>query len=155
MSKVAEFLRNPVFRALAGAALCFGAGFGSYRAILEIAHLDTVPKDSYVLKQDLIGRVIGVEALAEIEHLVEIGEKLSGNVNDSRTWLLRTVTFVHEVKLEQDTTVGNTKMSTVEKDIRWSLEDPSVESQVQKTLGVLQGLRSAFRARVPANQRQH
>lgn len=154
MSRLTDQLRNPVVQLLTAVVVGFTAGMASYRTILEVAHLDCVSEDSYVLKQDMAGRLIGVEALAEIDHLVELGEKLGGNLDDSQIWLLRTLTFIHEINLEQDATLDGVRMSSVEKDIRWAMTDPSVASQVQKTLGILQGLRAAFRARVPTAQRR-
>jgi hypothetical protein len=126
----------------------FIAGFVAYSKIVEISGEVLVGKDSYILKKDLVGTILKSEAISEIDHLIEIGQKIYKNDDDTRIWLMRVMGFIHGLNLEKDTNWNGTKMSSIEADIRYALTDTSLENQRQKTLGVLLGFRSAFQTSV-------
>lgn len=126
----------------------FGAGFGAFRLIIEIANLEIVPKDCCIPKEELVGKILKAEAIREIDYLIEIGEDVKNNDTETRTWLSRVLAFIHGLDLEKDSEWDGVPMAAVEADIRYVFLDPSIEIQRQKTLGILQGFKAAFQTRV-------
>lgn len=149
MAKLKDLIEhNLVISVLALLLAGFIAGIAVYNGILQISNQETVVKNSYVLKRDLAGTVLRNEAVREIEHLIEQGQNIKDDHDKTRIWLLRTLIFIHQIHLEKDATWKGQIMSTVEADIRWAITDPSVDAQAQKTIGILEGLRSALLTRV-------
>lgn len=140
---------NIVVVFLGAVVVAFVAGVGTYPFILKTAELDVVRKGSYVLKADLRWRVLTPEATREIVRLIEVGETLKTDDSRIHAWLLESRTFVHELGLEKDSEWKGRKVSNAEQNMLWAIEDPSLELQVQKTLGVFRGLRAAFSSTVP------
>ena len=126
----------------------FGVGFGAFRAIVEIANQEIVPKNCCISKDKIVGNILKTEAIQEIEHLIEIGQSVKDNEPETRTWLMRVLAFIHGLNLEKDSDWSGHPMSAVEADIRYALLDPSLEVQRQETLGILEGFKSAFQTRV-------
>jgi hypothetical protein len=129
-------------------AAVFGGGFGAYRALLEATNQETVIKGSYVLKSDLVGTILKNEAVSEIDHLIEIGQSLGNDDAKTRIWLMQVLAFIQGLDLPRDWEWQGLKVSAIEGDIRYALEDPSIPIQAQKTLGVLKGFRAALQSRV-------
>ena len=125
-----------------------GAGYGSYRAFLEATNQQPVIRGSYILKSELANGLLRTEAVREIEHLIETGNELGSDTGKITVWLLQVLAFIHGIDLEQDSAWQGQRMSAVEADIRWALQDPSVTTQAQKTLGILKGFRQALLTRV-------
>ena len=137
--------RNPTVVFLSFIITAFGAGYWWYGETLRTAKLEAVPKDSYVLKADLIGgKFVAVKVLREINYLIDVGQNLGEDQDKALNWLSRTVTFVHEVGLAKDSLWEGQQVSSVERDMRLASTDSSVESRVQKTLGILQGFQAAL-----------
>lgn len=153
-----DLVASPVFglllRLLTLLLLAYSGGLATYKGILEIAKLDTVREDSYILKKDIPGNTILLkQAISEIDHLIENGGLLGNDASKINEWLQEVLTFVQELPLEKDFTwqespwQGQT-MSRAEANIRWALQDTSLVVQGQKTRGVLKGLKAALSARV-------
>jgi hypothetical protein len=123
------------------------AGAGLLEFVHKEAQLDVVPHGSYTLNKDIEGRLLRRDAAREITGLIDIGEALKSDDPRIHRWLLAVRIFVHELGLEKDSEWEGRKVSTEEETLRWAILDPSLDVQVQKTLGVLYGLRAAFSSR--------
>lgn len=149
--KMADFRKiietNLVIFFLATLAAGFLAGWNAYTAVLTATNQVTVIKDTFTLNKDLAGRILRSEAVQEIDYLIEAGKSI-GNDSQKRVWLSQVLSFVHGIELEKDFEWHSLKVSATEADIRYAFEDPSLDVQVQKTLGVLKGLRGAMQTRV-------
>jgi len=142
-------LSNSIVWAILGfLVLGFCSGVLAYRWLLDITNQETVVKGSYILKRDLAGTVVEQEAVKEIKHLIELAQNMGDDTAKATTWLLRVRAFIHGVQFERDATYEGQTMSTYEMDIRWAQTDISVHVQVQKTLGILQGLAAALQTRI-------
>lgn len=126
----------------------FFAGYSAYAKVVETSGQVLVGKGEYTLNIDRVGTILKTEAIVEIDHLIEIGQSIKNNEEESTVWLMRVVAFIHGLNLEKDSEWKGRPMSAIETDIRYVLLDPSIEVQRQKTLGVLLGFRAAFRTQV-------
>jgi hypothetical protein len=126
----------------------FGAGIGAYRGLLEITNQETVIKGSYIPRSELAGTILKNEAVREIDYLIDIGQSLGNDEAKTRVWLMQVLAFIHGIQLEKDSEWQGQPMSAIEVDIRYALEDPLIEIQAQKTLGILKGFRAALQTRV-------
>lgn len=126
----------------------FMAGFFAYEKIVEITGEELVIPDSYILKKDIVGKLLRIEAISEIDHLIEIGSSNINNENATRIWVMRVLSFVHGLNLEKDSKMNGIAMSTIEADIRCANQDPSFEKQRQKILGILLGFKSAYQKEI-------
>lgn len=139
---------KPIYYVLSTLIIGFLAGLGAYRFIVETSGQVLLGKSDYILKKDLIGTILKTEAVSEIEHLIEVGCNLNNNQNDTITWLMRVLAFIHGLNLEKDSEWNQRPMAAVESDIRYALLDKSIERQRQKVLGILQGFKAAFRTQI-------
>lgn len=147
-----EVIRNhPAMWVLASLVSGFVAGFGAYKAILTVGAHEVVRKGSYVLKSEIVGRLLRSESLQEIDHLIELGEKIDANVrNDAETYMLRVHTFVHHLNLGDDAEYGN--RSFAEESIDHTIRDiPNLggparplEEKIARIVGVLKGIRAGL-----------
>lgn len=126
----------------------FIAGFITYGTIVDVSGQVLLIKDSYVLKKDIVGRLLRIEAISETDHLIEIGSSNINNENATRIWVMRVLAFIHCLNLEKDSELNGIKMSATEADIRYILQDPSFENQRQKILGILLGFKSAYKTEI-------
>lgn len=140
---------HPLVILFSTAAVAFGIGLTAYQLVLEAADLDVVREGTYTLNKDLEGRLIRRDAVREVVRLIDVGEALETDNSSIHAWLLESRTFVHELGLEKDSEWDGQKVATIERNMLWAVQDSSVELQVQKTLGVLRGLRAAFSSREP------
>ena len=108
-------------------------------------------KGSYVPLNRIAGTIVAREAVGEIKHLIELAQGVGDDPAKATTWLLRVRAFIHGVEFAKDAIYEGQQMSTYEKDIRWAQTDPSVQVQVQKTLGILQGLAAALQTRIDSS----
>jgi len=125
------------------------AGYVYYqKIIIDDTGRELVVKNCCIPKENLVGTILKTEAIVEIDHLIEIGQSIKNNEEESTVWLMRVVAFIHGLNLEKDSEWKGHPMPAIEADIRYVLLDPSIEVQRQKTLGVLLGFRAAFRTQV-------
>jgi hypothetical protein len=145
---------HPVLWVLSTLVVGFVAGFGAYRAILGVGSLETVRKGSYVLKSDIVGRLLRAESLRELGHLIELGEKMDTSATkDAETYMLRVHTFVHYLDLEKDAEYGN--RSFAEESIDHIIRDiPNtgtgprpIPEKIARIVGALKGLQSSLVSR--------
>ena len=150
----ARIEKNLVFFFLTTVVAGFGAGLTFYGTVLGIANMESVAKNSYILKEELAGKILKKEAVREIEHLIEIGEKLNSE-EERNIWLFRVFAFIHVIELERDIIWQGEdgwkgqKVSAIEGDILYAFSDSSKNEQVQKILGILQGLKSGIETMGP------
>ena len=100
-----------------------------------------------------MGKLLRSEALLELDHLVELGEKMDGRKQaDAENFMTRVHTFVHYLDLPIWVEVGGEKSSFAEKQIDWIIRDipnrglpprPNPE-KIMKIVGILKGLRSSL-----------
>lgn len=149
-----DLIKNdPVFWFLAAIVTGFIAGFGAYRAIIAVGAHELVRKGSYILKSDIVGKLLRSEALQQLDHLVELGEKLDGTKqSDAENFMTRVHTFVHYLDLPKEIEIGGDKFSFAEKQIDYIIRDipnsgqpprPNPE-KIFRIGGVLKGLRSSL-----------
>lgn len=138
--------KQPVVAFFGALVVGFTAGIEAYRYFLNITNQETVIKNTWVLKSEVTGTLLRNEAVREIDHLIENGEKLNKD-EETAKWLLQTLTFVQYINLDKNIVdEKGQKMSAVEANIRYAQTFQSIKVQVQKTLGVLKGFRSALSA---------
>lgn len=158
----ASIKQHPVIVFLTAIVTGFIAGVSAYHFILSVAQLEVVQKDTYIMKSDVVGKVLRHEAIREIGRLIERGEELnsseSQNINRTKkidSYMLRVHTFTHYLNLPPVEELGGQKYSFVEKRIDHIIRDipntgqtpAPLEQKVSRIIGVLQGLRSSFSAR--------
>jgi hypothetical protein len=150
-SSLKDQLESVPWTVLVALTTGFVAGAGGFNWGLDAFNQDIVAKDTYVLKQDLAGSLLRREAVVAIDLLIQNGQDLDGDAPKSRTWLMQVLAFIHGLNLEKDFNWEGNHVSAVEADIRYALTDESLDIQVQKVLGIMRGLRSAFQARIQSN----
>ena len=153
-SHMPELIKDdPVLWFLAAITTGFVAGFSSYRAILAVGAHEIVKKGSYLLKSDVVGKLLRAEALQQLDHLIELGENLDGTkIADAEAYMQRVQTFVHylDLPVESDGIAGKT--SFAEKQIDFTIRDiPNIgqvprptPEKVFRIVGVLKGLRASL-----------
>jgi hypothetical protein len=149
-----DLIKNdPVLWFLAAIVTGFIAGFSSYRAILAVGAFEVVKKGSYLLKSDVVGKLLKSEALQQMDHLIELGEKLDGTkLADAETYMKRVLTFVHYLDLPVETDGLAGKSSFAENQIDFTIRDiPNVgqaprpnPEKIFRIVGVLKGLRASL-----------
>lgn len=148
-----DLIKNdPILWFLAAIFTGFVTGFSCYRAILAVGVFDVVKKGTYLLKSDVVGKLLKSESLQQMDHLIEIGEKMDGNkVADAETYMKRVLTFIHYLELpETDGSAG--KSSFAEQQVDFTIRDiPNVgqsprpnPEKVFRIVGVLKGMRASF-----------
>lgn len=140
--------RYALYWFLAALVTGFMSGIGAYQGLLEITNQETVIKDSCIPKSELAGTILKNEAVRELDHLIDTGQSLGDDEAGMRVWLMQVLAFIHGMDLEKDFDWQGQKMSTIEADIRYAFEDPDIQVQAQKTLGILKGFRAALQTRV-------
>ncbi len=151
---MAQAIQNdPLFWALSAVATGFIAGFGAYRAILSVGAHEVVKKGSYVLRSDIVGTLLRSEALQQLDHLVELGEKMSKpNAQEVATYITRAHTFVHYLDLPKDDRASGYPMSFAERQIDLIVRDAfkqglSGPEKAHQIVGILKALRSSLASR--------
>lgn len=147
--KMSTIKDQPLFIVASAVFLAFSAGLGAYQFVLGAAQLDVVREGTYIYRTELGHQVLRDEAIREITRLIEVGEALKTDDAKIHAWILESRTFVHYIGLEKDSNWKGQKVSNAEQSMLWALEDPSIEVQVQKTIGVFRGLRAAFSSKKP------
>ena len=149
MANLQEFIRNhPVIVFLGALASGFIFGTACYEGLLQITNQETVIKNTYILKKDIVHNILKKEAIREIDHLIQNGRKLKDK-SEMNIWLMRVLTFTQVLGLEKDRTYKEQKMSAVEANVRWVFDrNPSIETQSQQVLGILEGLKSGFEPQI-------
>ncbi len=159
MANIKETLeKNLVIFFLSAIFMGYAAGFGSYQAILEVAKLDTVQRDAYVLKSNIVGSLIKNEALQQIEHLIEIGENIASSKkkNEAENYMLRAHTFAHYLDLPIEYEIAGNKFSFAEQTIDYIIRDipdtgqpaHQLPDKIERIVGVLKGLKGSFSSRI-------
>ena len=153
-----DLIKNdPVLWFLAAIITGFIAGFGAYRAIIAVGAHELVRKGSYILKSDVVGKLLRSEALAQLDHLVELGEKIDGTKPaDAENFMTRVHTFVHYLDLPKEIEIAGDQFSFAEKQIDHIIRDiPNVgksprpnPEKIFRITGVLKGLRSSLVSRL-------
>ena len=144
-----------IIKAFISLCVAIGTLIGAFAGYLLMTNQELVVKGSCIPKSEIIyGKILRREAVNEIGHLIEIGEKIASNESETNVWLLQVLVFIHAIDLEQEFTwqtepLQGQKMSAVEADIRWALlQNEPIGIKAQKILGVLKGLRAALQARI-------
>ena len=150
--------RNIAFWTAMMLIIGFSSGIGAYIALLEITNQETVIKDSYVKKSELVGGVLRTEVIRELEHLIEIGESIDIKKDPEKAgkFFARTRAFLVGLDLPKSAEypdgdfmsepVLDHKMIMMQN--HWyGHEDITMSEQVARILGLLQGLKSSYSAR--------
>ncbi|MEK9179543.1 MAG: hypothetical protein AAB893_03690 [Patescibacteria group bacterium] len=141
-------VENWVVFFLGAMVVAFGAGFSAYKTIVEIANQEIVPKGCCVPKDGLVGKILKTEVIGEIDHLIEIGQSAKNNEADTTVWLMRVLTFIQSLNLEENRQWNGNRVSAIEVNMQYVLLDRSPEIQRQKTVGILLGFKAAFQTQV-------
>lgn len=157
MEGIKTLLENDPFL-IVGASLVTGfiAGFAAFKAILGVGSFETIKKGTYILKENIVGNLLKNEAIAEIEKLIEIAEKMDHNkTQDVYNFMNRVLTFVHYLDLPKDTDETIGARSFVEREIDHTIRDipniggakASLDQKLNRIAGVLKGLKASFSSR--------
>ena len=152
---MAEAVKNdPVVFLLGALVTGFIAGFGAYRAILTVGAHEVVQKGSYILKSNVVGNLLKTEALAQIDHLIELGEKVDfkSKSRQADDYMVRVIAFIHYLDLPKDVDQEIEPRSFAEKTIDHIIRDiPNVGQEpaplpekVARIVGVLKGVRASL-----------
>jgi hypothetical protein len=133
-----------------GAALAAGflAGMSTYKLWLEITQKDEVPRGSYVLKKDIRGSVLTIQAKAQLDDLIKQSKA-------DEAWLLESKTFIAGLEFgkndvvapqmpSQDDVHSSSCTSSPLTFIFYAQSQDSLEVQTQRTLGVLRGVQRLY-----------
>jgi hypothetical protein len=143
----------PVLWFLAAIVTGFIAGFGAYHSIIAVGVHELVKKGSYILKSDVVGKLLRTEAIQQLDNLIELGEKMDGTKqSDAENYMTRVHTFVHYLDLPEEIDILGVKRSFAEKEIDHIIRDiPNVgkpprsnSEKIFRIAGVLKGLRSSL-----------
>lgn len=146
-----EIIKNsPIVFFLGALASGFVAGISSYMALLRITNQETVIKDSYELKKNLVGRVLKNEVLNECGRLINEGDRLDASAAPQkvRVFLTQTQVFLEGLDLPKVQQYGQVMMSWPAYTLQLSLvksEMPLAE-KLGHAIGALEGLRSSFKS---------
>lgn len=153
-----DLIKNdPVLWFLAAIVTGFISGFGTYRAFIAVGAHELVQKGSYILKSDVVGKLLRSEAIQQLESLIELGEKLDATKqSDADNFMTRVHTFVHYLDLPKDIDIVGEKSSFAEKQIDYIIRDiPNTgkpprtnPEKIFRITGVLKGLRSSLASKV-------
>ncbi len=151
--------QHPIMVVLTSLVVGFVSGVAVYNGILRIAKLEVVQEGAYIKKSDVVGNLLRKEAVREIEHLLEIGEKLNeSQIAEAEEYMLRVHTFVYYLGLPYDVEKVDYKSSHAAQRIdeiirnallvwgRKNLEVP-LDQKVSRIMGVLKGLKASLSAR--------
>lgn len=148
--------QNPVIATLVMVFVGFTSGIGVYQGILEITQLDVVRRGTYVYKSDVVGNLLRKEALTEIKHLAELGEKIDFNAQPGQgeAYMLKVHTFVHYLDLPKEIEIAGDKYSFAEKQVDHIIRDipntgqaaAPLDQKIMRIVGVLKGIQASLSA---------
>lgn len=148
---------NVVIWTLTMLATGFIAGIAAYEAILRITNQETIIRGTYVKKSNLVGHILRTEIVRELDHLIEAGTqaRTSEDVIQAGVFLTRTRSFLIGLDLPKDANYQGVLMPRpvydhqmiMMKNSWYGHEGITLSEQVARTLGLIQGLKSSYRAR--------
>ncbi len=132
----------------------FIAGIASYKSLLMITNQTTVIKDTFVLKSNLVGKVLRNEALTEIRKLIDYGRELNltNKPEIGEAFISRADIFLRNLDLPKVREFHGDKMSDpayamqlliMENDL-YGYGNLTINQKVMRVVGILQGLESSF-----------
>ncbi len=116
---------------------------------LNITNQEIITKDTYILKDSLLmNNILFKVAIDEIYVLTMEGKYMTKKT-DKEEWLQKVLIYVHYLNLEKDVTCKyepytGQKTSTLVNILLWIRTDPSIDMQVSRTIGILNGFRAAL-----------
>ncbi len=118
----------------------FVAGYSTYQEVVKTSGEVLVGKDTYILKTELVGPILKTEAVKEIDHLIQFGQAINNNDEETRVWLMRVLAFIHGLNLKKDSLYNGQPMSAIESDIRWVFEGPIIKNPETEDLRHITGI---------------
>jgi hypothetical protein len=144
---------DPLWWILGALVTGFVAGWGAYAAILAVGAFEVVRKGSWVAKSDIVGNLLRVETLAELDKLIEIGTSMDTNkAGEVEVFMNRVHTFIHYLDIPKEYELAGDKFSFAERQVDYTIRDiPNLggakrplPDKMARILGVLKGLRSSL-----------
>ena len=135
----------------------FSSGIATYEGLLYITNQETIVRDTYVRKSDLVGQIHRSTVITELDHLMEIGENANNSTDPSAAgvFLTRTRSFLQGLDLPKDVSFQQSEMSWPLRDLQMIMtqnpwfghQEIDLPEQVARTIGLLEGMKSAYSAR--------
>ena len=115
---------------------------------------EVVQKGSYILKSNVVGNLLKTEALAQIDHLIELGEKVDfkSKSRQADDYMVRVIAFIHYLDLpkdvDQEMTLAHLQrrrsITSFETYRMWAKSRPRYRRKVARIVGVLKGVRASL-----------
>ncbi len=124
-----------------------------FQGILFLTGLKLVDPDKYIARSEILEKNILLKIAINETYVLETkGNNLNQDSAKITGWLQRVIIFAHYLNLEKEVTCSfdpykGQKMSTLENELRWIQEDSILTRQLFRTLGVLEGFKSALNSR--------
>lgn len=131
----------------------FLAGLTAYKFLLEATNQTTLVKGTYILKSNVVGRVLKNEALTEVRSMIDKARliKPSEDPNEAEAFLTKAQIFVHGLDLEKIRHPSGDFQSVASREIdlivmgdRDGYNDLTLDQKLSRVVGVLSGLESSF-----------
>ena len=144
---------SPTFWALGLLVTGFVCGFSAFQAILAVGAHEVIRKGTYVLKSEVIGKLLRTETIREIETLIDLGNSLDiSKLSDAEVYMNRVHTFVHYLEIPKEYEIAGHHYSFAEQEIDRIIRDipnkggvkAPLGEKIPRIVGVLRGLRSSF-----------